>query len=56
VAGYGLTALVAGGAAGIAAKSGLLAKLGKGIVYLVVGAVAGIGAIFKKLFGRSQDA
>ncbi|QDU88079.1 hypothetical protein Pla175_14490 [Pirellulimonas nuda] len=47
VAEYGLTALVAGGALAIAAKSGLLAKFWKLIVLGVVGA----GALLKKLFG-----
>jgi len=47
VATYGLTALVAGGAGALAAKTGLLAKFWK---LIVVGAVAVAGA-FKKLFG-----
>jgi uncharacterized membrane-anchored protein len=48
VAEYGLTALVAGGAVAVAAKSGLLAKLGK---FIVIGVVA-IGAWLKSLFTR----
>jgi uncharacterized membrane-anchored protein len=48
VAEYGLTALVAGGAVAVAAKSGLLAKLGK---FIVIGVVA-IGAWVKSLFSR----
>jgi uncharacterized membrane-anchored protein len=52
VAAYGLTALISGGAVAAAAKSGLLGKLGKFIIYIVVAVVAGIGTVFKKLFGR----
>lgn len=48
VAEYGLTALVAGGAVAVAAKSGILAKLGK---FIVIGIVA-IGAWLKSLFSR----
>ena len=48
VAKYGLTALVAGGAVAVAAKSGILAKLGK---FIVIGIVA-IGAWLKSLFSR----
>jgi uncharacterized membrane-anchored protein len=56
VAGYGLTALVAGGVVAGAAKSGLLGKLGKGLIYIVVAVGAGIVGIFKKLFGgRRQE-
>ena len=62
MAGYGLTALVAGGASIAAAKTGLLAKLMKPIIAVVIalkklivvviaGAVAGI----KSLFGRKKD-
>ena len=54
VAEYGLTALVAGGAAAAAAKSGLLGKLGKGIVALAVAAVAGLKSVIGKLFGRKN--
>jgi uncharacterized membrane-anchored protein len=52
VAEIGLTALVAGGAGVIAAKSGLLAKLWKVIVAGVIAA----GAAFKKLFGKKTPA
>jgi uncharacterized membrane-anchored protein len=52
VAEIGLTALVAGGAGVIAAKTGLLAKFWKGIVALVV---AGAAAV-KKLFGKKTPA
>jgi len=47
VAEYGLTGLIAGGALAIAAKSGLLGKLWK---FILFGLVA-IGAFVKKLFG-----
>ena len=52
VAEIGLTALVAGGAGIIAAKTGLLAKLWKGIVALGVAALA----LIKKLFGKKTPA
>jgi uncharacterized membrane-anchored protein len=48
VAEYGLTALVAGGAVAVAAKTGILAKLWK---LIAVGLVA-VGAWFKSLFSR----
>jgi uncharacterized membrane-anchored protein len=47
IAEYGLAALVAGGAAVLAAKTGLLGKLWK---FILVGLVA-VGALVKKLFG-----
>lgn len=47
VAEYGLTALVAGGAAAVLLKTGLLKKFGK----LIVLAVVAVGAGIKKLFG-----
>ncbi|MCC7013260.1 MAG: DUF2167 domain-containing protein [Planctomycetes bacterium] len=50
VAEYGLTALVAGGAGVVAAKSGLLGKLWK----LILPAVLAVGAFFKKLFGGGK--
>ncbi len=63
VAGYGLTALVVGGAAAAAVKTGLFAKL---IKFLLVSAAAlwkfmlaivlGIGAFIKKLFNRAKQA
>ncbi len=56
VAAYGLAALVTGGAAAALAKSGLLGKLGKFIIYIVVGIVAVIGVAFKKIFGRGSTA
>ena len=51
VATYGLTALISGGVVAAAAKSGLLGKLGKFIIYIVVAIFVGIGAMFKKIFG-----
>jgi uncharacterized membrane-anchored protein len=47
VAQYGLTALVTGGAAAVALKTGLLQKLWK---FIVIGAIA-VGAFFKKIVG-----
>lgn len=56
VAAYGLTALIAGGAVAAAAKSGLLGKLGKVVIWAVIGGVALIGGIFKKIFGSKESA
>jgi uncharacterized membrane-anchored protein len=56
VAAIGLGALIAGG---IAAKTGLLAKLGKGLIYIIVAIGAGIVALFRKigsLFGGGKQA
>ena len=57
----GLTALIVGGGAAVAAKTGLLAaffkffgKLGKAAYLLVAGVVMGIVNAFKRLFGRGQ--
>ena len=54
---YGLTALVAGGAALGAAKLGLFAKFGlifkKFLKFIIIGLVA-IGASIKKLFSRGD--
>ena len=52
VAEIGLTALVAGGAGVIAAKTGLLAKLWK----VIVAGVVAVGAAVKKIFGRKAPA
>jgi uncharacterized membrane-anchored protein len=52
MAAYGLTGLIAGGGVAIAAKSGLLKYLWKGLVAVVVG----LGALAKKIFGRKQTA
>ena len=54
IAEYGLAALVVGGAAAVAAKSGLLAKLGKGAIKLIILGVAGIAALLKKIFGSTR--
>lgn len=58
VAEYGLTALVAGGGLAVAAKSGLLAKLGLLLAKawkIVVLAVVGVGAFIKKMFSGKQS-
>jgi uncharacterized membrane-anchored protein len=59
---YGLTALVAGGAAVAASKMGLFAKfgaffakLGKGAILLVVAAGVGLKKLLGKLLGARQD-
>jgi uncharacterized membrane-anchored protein len=59
---YGLTGLIAGGGAYAAAKMGLfgklgalIAKLGKAVIVVVVGLLAGLKMLFSKLFGRRQD-
>jgi uncharacterized membrane-anchored protein len=61
LAGYGLTALIAGGAGAAAVKTGLFAKFWKVIVVffakawkLVAVAIAGLAALLKKIFGKSQ--
>jgi uncharacterized membrane-anchored protein len=58
---YGLAALVAGGGVALAAKSGILAKLGlilaKGGKAVIIGVIAVFGAIasaVKRLFGRRE--
>jgi uncharacterized membrane-anchored protein len=59
VAEYGLAALVAGGATALAAKTGLLAKLWKLIVALVVGLFAALKRLFnylkRVLSGKAAD-
>jgi uncharacterized membrane-anchored protein len=50
IAEYGLTALVVGGGAAVAAKAGVFKWLWK----LILAAIAGIGAMFKKLFKRDK--
>ena len=50
LAAYGLTALVAGGAGAVAAKTGLLAKFWKAIVLAVVAIVASLRRFFGALF------
>lgn len=56
IAKYGLAALITGGAAAVAAKSGLLSKLWK---FILAGILA-VGAFFKKIFravfrGKDED-
>ena len=55
VAAYGLTALVAGGVGAAVAKSGLFAKLWKGIVVGFFALVAATRRMFAKLFGKGGD-
>ena len=50
LAGYGLAALIGGGAAAAAVKTGFLSKAWKAIVALIAAASAGL----KKLFGRKE--
>ena len=54
IAEYGLAALVVGGAAAAAAKSGLLKSLGKFLWVIIGGAIAGGWALVKRLFGRKD--
>ena len=56
IAEYGLAALVVGGAAAAAAKTGLLKSLGKFLWVIIGGAIMGGWALLKKLFGRKQEA
>jgi uncharacterized membrane-anchored protein len=52
VAEYGLAALVLGGAAAVATKSGFLKAFGKLIVVGAIGLGAALLAVFRRLFGR----
>jgi uncharacterized membrane-anchored protein len=54
VAEYGLTALIVGGGAAVALKTGLLAKLWKFIVMGLVAAGAAIKKAFKAIFGKEE--
>lgn len=61
VAEYGLAALVAGGGVALAAKSGLLGKLGvllakggKAVIVGVVAIVGGIASVVKRILGRKD--
>lgn len=61
VAKYGLTALIAGTGAFAAAKMGLwgklgllIAKMGKGIILVIVAGLAGLKKLFGKIFGSRQ--
>lgn len=51
---YGLTALIVGGGAAVALKTGLLAKLWKFIVMLIVGIGAAIKKLFKSIFKNEE--
>lgn len=55
VAEYGLAALIVGGAAAAAAKSGALKGLGKLAGVAIFGGIAVIGAFFRGLFGRRKS-
>lgn len=58
VAEYGLTALVVGGAAAVAAKTGLLKVIGKFLLAgwkLVIAGLAALGAALKRLFSRRES-
>jgi uncharacterized membrane-anchored protein len=52
---YGLTALIVGGAAAAAAKSGAMKGFGKLIGIGVLGGLAAVGAAFRKLFRRRNS-
>jgi uncharacterized membrane-anchored protein len=54
IAAYGLTALVAGGAGAVLAKSGLLGKLWKVIVFGAVAVLASLRKVFASLFGKKE--
>ena len=51
IAEYGLTTLIAGAGVGLAAKAGLLGKLGKGLIAIVVVVCGAVGSFFKRIFG-----
>jgi uncharacterized membrane-anchored protein len=55
LAGYGLTALIAGGAGAAAVKSGLLQKVWKFLVLIVVAGAAAAKKFFSALFGRREE-
>lgn len=56
VAQYGLTALIVGGAAAAAAKSGLLKGFGKALWIAIFGGFAAVWGVVKRLMGRKQEA
>lgn len=56
VAEIGLIGLMTGGAVAVAAKTGILAKLGKGIFKIGAVILAAGGALLSKIFGRKKDA
>lgn len=55
IAEYGLTALIAGGGLVAAAKTGLLAKLGKFIKVIVIGVIALGSWVWKLITGQSRS-
>jgi uncharacterized membrane-anchored protein len=55
VAEYGLAALIVGGAAAAAAKSGAMKGFGKIAGLAVLGGLAAVGAAFRKLFSRQSS-
>jgi len=54
VAEYGLTALIVGGGAAVALKTGLLAKFWKFIVMGIVAIGAALKKLFQKIFGKEE--
>lgn len=54
VAEYGLTALILGGGAAVALKTGLLAKFWKFIVMGIVAIGAALKKLFQKIFGKEE--
>lgn len=54
VAEYGLAALIVGGAAAAAAKSGAGKTIFKGLGILALAVIAALGAFVKKLFGKKE--
>jgi uncharacterized membrane-anchored protein len=54
VAEYGLTALILGGAAAVAAKTGILKVIGKFLWIGVVAVIAAVSSFFKRVFRRGQ--
>jgi uncharacterized membrane-anchored protein len=54
IAEYGLTALIVGGGAAVALKTGLLAKFWKFIVMGLVAAGAAIKKLFRAIFGKEE--
>lgn len=54
VAEYGLTALILGGGAAVALKTGLLAKFWKVIVGVIVAIGAALKKLFQKIFGKEE--
>jgi uncharacterized membrane-anchored protein len=55
LAGYGLAALVAGGAGAAAVKSGLLQKFWKLLVFVVLAVVGALRKLLASLFGKRED-